>query len=222
MGMDTTGQSASDIRANGGKYVPVHMRAGTKGAGESMNNRNRDDLPTLRVTNLSEDAQDGDLWELFGRFGKINRIYLGKDQDTGLCKGFAFVSFESKAEAEKAMSKINGLPYDHLILACAWSGELCFRPFVLVSWWRGAATSSGTRRMLTRNSDLQCPRSRASSCLFLPCLLAQSSRVLHTSIVAVPESSSRHLRSCASTALGPSLQNGIPRLVRRTSCSFHS
>ncbi|KAL8293438.1 hypothetical protein RQP46_000139 [Phenoliferia psychrophenolica] len=119
--MDTTGQSASDIRANGGKYVPVHMRAGTKGAGESMNNRNRDDLPTLRVTNLSEDATDADLWELFARFGKINRIYLGKDQDTGLCKGFAFVSFESKAEAEKAMGKINGLPYDHLILACAWS-----------------------------------------------------------------------------------------------------
>ncbi|KAK4700060.1 translation initiation factor 3 subunit G, partial [Phenoliferia sp. Uapishka_3] len=118
--LDPSG-SASDMRANGGKYVPVHMRAGTRGAGESMNNRNRDDLPTLRVTNLSEDAQDADLWELFARFGKINRIYLGKDQETGLCKGFAFVSFESKAEAEKAMGKINGLPYDHLILACAWS-----------------------------------------------------------------------------------------------------
>ena len=132
-GMDTTGQSASDIRANGGKYVPVHMRNGAKGAGESMNNRNRDDLPTLRVTNLSEDAQDADLWDLFGRFGKINRIYLGKDQETGLCKGFAFVSFESKAEAEKAMGKINGLPYDHLILACAWSGE---SPFALAFKWR--------------------------------------------------------------------------------------
>lgn len=89
-----------------------------------MNGRgNRDDLPTLRVTNLSEDASENDLWELFGRFGKINRIYVGKDQDTGLCKGFAFVSFESKSEAEKAMGKINGLPYDHLILACAWSGK---------------------------------------------------------------------------------------------------
>ena len=50
-------------------------------------------------------------------------IYLGKDQETGLCKGFAFVSYETKAEAEKAMGKINGLPYDHLILSCSWSGE---------------------------------------------------------------------------------------------------
>ncbi|KAM0750256.1 eukaryotic translation initiation factor 3 [Meredithblackwellia eburnea MCA 4105] len=120
--VDTTGQSPSEIRAAGGKYVPPSMRAGAKGsAGESMHSRNRDDLPTLRVTNLSEDAQEGDLWELFERFGKINRIYVGKDQETGLCKGFAFVSFESKTEAERAMSKIHGLPYDHLILSCAWS-----------------------------------------------------------------------------------------------------
>ena len=111
-----------------------------------MNNKNRDDLPTLRVTNLSEDCTDNDLWELFQRFGRINRcvacavdgghivdsllryrIYVGKDQETGLCKGFAFVSFESRAEAEKAMGKINGLPYDHLILACSWSGEFASR-----------------------------------------------------------------------------------------------
>jgi translation initiation factor 3 subunit G len=81
-----------------------------------MQKPNRDDLPTLRVTNLSEDVQESDLWDLFGRFGRISRIYVGKDQETGLCKGFAFVSFEDRAEAERAMKKINGLPYDHLIL----------------------------------------------------------------------------------------------------------
>ncbi|KAI5477253.1 translation initiation factor eIF-3 subunit 4 [Pseudohyphozyma bogoriensis] len=105
---DTLGGIAGDSGAKGG-------------AGESMHSKNRDDLPTLRVTNLSEDAQDADLWDLFSRFGKINRIYVGKDQETGLCKGFAFVSFESRMEAEKAMQKINGLPYDHLILGCTWS-----------------------------------------------------------------------------------------------------
>lgn len=51
------------------------MRAGAKGVGETMGGRggSRDDYPTLRVTNLSEDARDDDLWDLFGRFGKINR-----------------------------------------------------------------------------------------------------------------------------------------------------
>lgn len=119
---DTSGLTASELRATGGKYVPPSMRAGAKSTGESMNYRgNRDDMPTLRVTNLSEDAQEDDLRTLFGRFGRINRCYVGMDQDTGLCKGFAFVSFEDRGEAEKAMAKINGLPYDHLILACAWS-----------------------------------------------------------------------------------------------------
>ncbi|GAA6022752.1 hypothetical protein JCM11491_005568 [Sporobolomyces phaffii] len=113
----------SASRAAGGKYVPPSMRAGAKGVGETMGGRggSRDEYPTLRVTNLSEDARDDDLWDLFGRFGKINRIYVGKDQETGLCKGFGFVSFESRADAETAMKKVHGLPYDHLILQVQWS-----------------------------------------------------------------------------------------------------
>lgn len=118
--------TASDIRAAGGKYVPPSMREGARrGPGESMTMRgNRDDLPTLRVTNLSEDTTEDDLWDLFSRAtagARIQRIYVGKDQETGLCKGFAFVSFEDRAVAERAMKKINGLPYDHLILNCTWS-----------------------------------------------------------------------------------------------------
>jgi translation initiation factor 3 subunit G len=163
---------ASAVRAAGGKYVPPSMRSGGRGAGETMNS-GRAEFPTLRVTNLSEDASDADMWELFGRFanrGRINRyviccfflfhwllfsssflssiltvvhslsssatfttplshsssspshsIYVGKDQDTGLCKGFGFVSFEEKADAEVALAKVHGLPYDHLILQVQWS-----------------------------------------------------------------------------------------------------
>lgn len=115
--------STQPAAANGGtgKYVPPSQRMEGNKRGDSMQKPNRDDLPTLRVTNLSEDVQESDLWDLFGRFGRISRIYVGKDQETGLCKGFAFVSFEDRAEAERAMKKINGLPYDHLILGCMWS-----------------------------------------------------------------------------------------------------
>lgn len=49
------------------------------------------------------------------------RIYVGKDQETGLCKGFGFVSFEDRSDAEAAMKKVHGLPYDHLILQVQWS-----------------------------------------------------------------------------------------------------
>ena len=96
-----------------GKYVPPSMRPeGRGGKGETMygGRGSRDDLPTLRVTNLSEDVKEPDLWDLFGRFGHINRIYVGTDPETRLCKGYAFVSFDDRKVAEKAMAKIDGLP----------------------------------------------------------------------------------------------------------------
>lgn len=82
---------------------------------------NRDDLPTLRVTNISEDTQENDLRELFGHFGKVARVYVGRDRETGAGKGFAFVSFDDKAAAQKAIEKVNGKGYDNLILSVQWS-----------------------------------------------------------------------------------------------------
>jgi len=110
--------------ATGGKYVPPSMRGagGVRAPGESMRGPgNRDDLPTLRVTNISEDTQENDLRELFGGFGKVARVYVGRDRETGAGKGFAFVSFEDKAAAQKAIDKVNGRGYDNLILSVQWS-----------------------------------------------------------------------------------------------------
>ncbi|KAF9259930.1 translation initiation factor eIF3g [Marasmius fiardii PR-910] len=103
-----------------GKYVPPSMRGGQR-QGESMRTGSRDDLPTLRVTNISEDTQESDLRELFGMFGRVARVYVGRDRDTGAGKGFAFVSFEDRAVAQKAMEKVNGKGYDNLILSVQWS-----------------------------------------------------------------------------------------------------
>lgn len=112
----------------GGKYVPPSMRGagGVRAPGESMRGPgNRDDLPTLRVTNISEDTQENDLRELFGGFGKVARVYVGRDRETGAGKGFAFVSFEDKAAAQKAIDKVNGRGYDNLILSVQWSRKFC-------------------------------------------------------------------------------------------------
>ncbi|KAJ7802402.1 eukaryotic translation initiation factor 3 subunit G-domain-containing protein [Mycena olivaceomarginata] len=106
----------------GGKYVPPSMRGpgGTRTAGPPGGG-SRDDLPTLRVTNISEDTQESDLRELFGLFGRVARVYVGRDRETGAGKGFAFVSFEERAVAQKAMEKVNGKGYDNLILSVQWS-----------------------------------------------------------------------------------------------------
>lgn len=41
-----------------------------------------DDQSTVRVTNLSEEAQEMDLKELFSHFGQIRRTFLAKDKIT--------------------------------------------------------------------------------------------------------------------------------------------
>jgi translation initiation factor 3 subunit G len=114
-------ETGATTSQTGSKYVPPSRRAGG-GAGESMNTRSgRDDLPTLRVTNVSEDASEDDLRDLFSRFGKVYRVYIGRDRETGIGKGYAFVSFEDRAVAERAMHKVHGMGYDNLILNCQWS-----------------------------------------------------------------------------------------------------
>lgn len=124
---DSPAPAAAPSAGGPSKYVPPSMRAGARGAGESMGRPggagNRDDLPTLRVTNISEDTQENDLRDLFGTFGRVARVYVGRDRETGIGKGFAFVSFEDKSTAQKAMDKMHGRGYDSLILNVQWSRE---------------------------------------------------------------------------------------------------
>lgn len=82
------------------------MRAGAKGTGESM--FRREDMPTIRVTSLSSEADEDDLRSLFGRFGHIARVNVVRDRETGESKGFAFVAFDSKRDAETAAAKMDG------------------------------------------------------------------------------------------------------------------
>ncbi|MCJ1260283.1 translation initiation factor eIF3 subunit g [Lobaria immixta] len=112
------GPKEGGLGTGGGGYVPPHLR---KGAGASSGERmggkyERDDLATLRVTNVSEFAEENDLREIFERFGRVTRVFLAKDRDTGRAKGFAFISFQERSDAAKACEKIDGYGYGHLIL----------------------------------------------------------------------------------------------------------
>ncbi len=108
----------------GGKYVPPSMRnreGGPGPAGESMRDR-RDDLPTIRISNLTEEATENDMYNLFSRFGKISRCSVPKDKDSGRGRGFAFIAFYEQDDAERAASKMNGYGFDNLILKVEMSG----------------------------------------------------------------------------------------------------
>ncbi|TFK66927.1 translation initiation factor 3, RNA-binding subunit [Pluteus cervinus] len=120
-GPDPAPQPIGGGASAGGKYVPPSRRTGATGESMGRPGGSRDDLPTLRVTNISEDTQENDLRELFGSFGRVARVYVGRDRETGIGKGFAFVSFEERGNAAKAMEKLHGRGYDNLILSVQWS-----------------------------------------------------------------------------------------------------
>jgi translation initiation factor 3 subunit G len=80
---------------------------------------------TLRVWNLSKLTTEDDLYELFGRFGRIHRVYLPRIEDnkTGekVARGFAYIAFVRRDDAVLAMEKLEGYGYDHLIIKIEWA-----------------------------------------------------------------------------------------------------
>ena len=62
----------------------------------------------LYVGNLSYSTTEEDLRTLFAQAGQVASVALIKDRDTGNSKGFAFIEMSSQAEAQKAISMLNG------------------------------------------------------------------------------------------------------------------
>jgi RNA recognition motif-containing protein len=62
----------------------------------------------LYVGNLPYDISDSELQELFGQHGTVQSAQVVMDRDTGRSKGFGFVEMGSDAEAQAAISGLNG------------------------------------------------------------------------------------------------------------------
>ena len=62
----------------------------------------------LYVGNLSFESTENDLQDLFEQHGTVNEVHLMMDRMTGKSRGFAFVTMNEKAEAEAAISALNG------------------------------------------------------------------------------------------------------------------
>ncbi|KAJ5673736.1 hypothetical protein N7462_009175 [Penicillium macrosclerotiorum] len=116
MGMEDD-KAAGGLGAGSSSYVPPHLRKGGAAGGEKMGGRfEKDDLATLRVTNVSELAEEQELRDLFERFGRVTRVFLARDRETQRAKGFAFISYADRSDASRACEKMDGFGYRHLIL----------------------------------------------------------------------------------------------------------
>ncbi len=62
----------------------------------------------LYVGNLSFDAIENDLQELFSQQGPVTEVNLMQDRTTGKSRGFAFVTMATKEGADAAIQALNG------------------------------------------------------------------------------------------------------------------
>jgi RNA recognition motif-containing protein len=62
----------------------------------------------LYVGNLPYSATEEELQAMFAGAGTVKTVTVVRDRDTGRSRGFAFVEMETQADAQKAISMMNG------------------------------------------------------------------------------------------------------------------
>jgi len=102
-------QNANNVNTPG-KYV--HPRK-----------RNEQERFAIRVTNLHDDTQKEDLEQIFGKYGRIEKIYLDREPGTQRSKGYAFIHYMEKSSAETAIVDIirKKIGFNNLILNVEWA-----------------------------------------------------------------------------------------------------
>jgi len=65
-------------------------------------------VKNIYVGNLDFSATESSVRALFEAHGKVDRVNLVTDRDTGHSRGFAFVEMTDSAEADRAIAALNG------------------------------------------------------------------------------------------------------------------
>eukprot|EP00035_Acanthoeca_spectabilis_P007857 m.144916 g.144916 ORF g.144916 m.144916 type:complete len:190 (+) comp14110_c0_seq2:1254-1823(+) len=71
-----------------------------------------ENMTSLKVDNLTYHTTDVELREIYSKYGEIGDIYIPRNRATNESKGFAFVRFMDKKDAEDAMAALNGEMHD--------------------------------------------------------------------------------------------------------------
>ncbi len=105
------------------KYVAPGARGGAAPSSSSGGDKEGTET-TLRVSNLSKNVTEEDMHDLFGRFGRIHRLFLPKEENQfgeKVPRELAFVGYFRREDGEAAMAALDGHGYDHLILKVEWA-----------------------------------------------------------------------------------------------------
>jgi len=69
-------------------------------------------MKNIFVGNLDFAATEATIRALFEPYGTVERVNLITDRDTGRSRGFAFVEMPDSAEADRAITALNGANID--------------------------------------------------------------------------------------------------------------
>merc|ERR1712224_58269 len=123
--MPDEGRAGRRIKGRGGEDDDRY--AGKAGQFETLPSEG-DDGPArsiegwvIVVSGVHEEAQEDDVFEAFAEFGDIKNLHLNLDRRTGFVKGYSFIEYESKREAEDAIKNMNGSTLLDQKLAVDWA-----------------------------------------------------------------------------------------------------
>jgi cold-inducible RNA-binding protein len=69
-------------------------------------------MKNIFVGNLDFAATESSLRALFEPYGKVDRVNMVTDRDTGRSRGFAFVEMSNTQEADRAIAGLNGVDFE--------------------------------------------------------------------------------------------------------------
>jgi len=66
----------------------------------------------LYVANLPYETTESEFEAAFEPYGRITRVTIVKDRDTGRSRGFGFIEFQDKDAGQQALSEMNGADFN--------------------------------------------------------------------------------------------------------------
>ncbi len=114
------GAAEAARKAASGIYVPPGA-SGHGGAHGGSSMETEENTASLKVSNLAEDVYETDLRALFEPFGRLRRVTVMTDSRTGESRGFAFVNFNTRSEAERAKAALHRTGLNNTIIEIDWS-----------------------------------------------------------------------------------------------------
>jgi RNA recognition motif-containing protein len=89
-----------------------------------LNNNNKEDTSNhfhIFVGDLSNEVNDEVLLQAFSAFGSVSEARVMWDMKTGHSRGYGFVAFRERVDAEKALSSMDGAWLGSRAIRCGWA-----------------------------------------------------------------------------------------------------